>query len=141
MVSEQGCLHNSCCISAHYWHSACQSIARLLLQSASGVACNVCVTPSACIYSLLKFLNYLTLICNHALHFVCMLRFVSLFSAKPLELLLTLIHTNSLLKKLRLGTCKLKSCFIAIHVFSCRFTSCNQVTNPPRFHPSWLISL
>ena len=118
--------------SAHSWNYACQSIARLLHQSASRVACIVCV---------ILLDTYLTLICNHALPFVCMLRFVSLFSAKPLELLLTLIHTNSLLKKLRLGTCKLKSCFIAIHVFSCRFTSCKPVTNAPCFHPSWLISL
>ena len=45
-------------------HSACQSIARLLHQSASGVACNVCVTPPTCVYSLLKSFNelYLTLI-------------------------------------------------------------------------------
>ena len=55
----------ACCQSAHSWNSACQFIARLLHQSASRVACSVCVTPpSAFIYSLLKFLNYLTLICS-----------------------------------------------------------------------------
>ena len=44
------------CQSAHSRHSACQSIARLLHQSASRVACSVCVTPPfACVYSLLNF--------------------------------------------------------------------------------------
>ena len=33
----------ACCQFAHSWHSACQSIARLLHQSASRVACIVCV--------------------------------------------------------------------------------------------------
>ena len=58
--------HNSCYISVHC-HSAYQSIARLLHQSASRFACTVCVTPPACVYSLPKFLKSPTLICNHAL--------------------------------------------------------------------------
>ena len=69
VVSEPGFLPAitpACCQSAHSWHSACQSIARLLHQSASRIACSVCVTPPACVYSLLKFLKSPTLICNHA---------------------------------------------------------------------------
>ena len=34
----------ACCQSAHSWHSACQSSAKLLHQSASRVACSVCVS-------------------------------------------------------------------------------------------------
>ena len=34
----------TCCQSSHSWHSAYQSIAILLHQSASRVACIVCVT-------------------------------------------------------------------------------------------------
>ena len=50
--------HNSCCISAHSWHSACQSIARLLHQSANRVAFIACVTiPSnwVCVLQTLIF--------------------------------------------------------------------------------------
>ena len=79
MVSEPGYLPAitpACCQSAHSWHSACQSIARLLHQSANRVACSVCVTPlPACAHSFVCFIlvlkfcrGNLTLSFNHALH-------------------------------------------------------------------------
>ena len=73
-------LFQSCLPDLHF---ACQSIARLLHQSASGVECNVCVIPPACVYSLLIF-NYLTLIFQNC----ALVSSVSLFHPSVLNIIL-----------------------------------------------------